>query len=72
MIDRIFSLVLLFCILAGGTAAVGSELLTQRTEVPTSTAIASLPRVVVTGRKQPTTTAVARADHSEGVTRSVE
>lgn len=46
MIDRLFSLVLLFCVLAGGTTAIGVELFKSRP----APVVAELPRVVVTGR----------------------
>lgn len=70
MIDRLFTLALLVCVLAGGAAAVGSELFVDRTAAAklatASTSadrqIVQLPRVVVTGKKQAATTDVATAD----------
>ncbi len=68
MIDRLFTLALLVCVLAGGAAAVGSELFVDRTAATSASAdkadskIVQLPRVVVTGKKQAATTDVATAD----------
>jgi hypothetical protein len=63
MIDRLFTLVLLACALIGGTVAVGSELLQPLTRSASAEAhIATLPRVVVTGRQQAPGTEVARAE----------
>ena len=62
MIDRLFSLALLFSVLVGGTLAIGSELLAPRHDAIAEARIATLPRVVVTGRKLPVQTKVARAD----------
>jgi hypothetical protein len=63
MIDRLFTLVLLVCALVGGTLAIGSELLQPIARGAGAEArIATLPRVVVTGQKQPASTEVARAE----------
>lgn len=62
MIDRLFSLALLFCVLAGGTAAIGSEWFAPQHDAVADARIATLPRVVITGKKQPATTEVAHAD----------
>ncbi|GAP37698.1 hypothetical protein [Piscinibacter sakaiensis] len=51
MIDRLFSLALLLCVLAGGTAAIGAELFARAEPAPT---VVQLPRVLVTGRATPT------------------
>ena len=62
MTDNILSIALVFSILAGGTAAIGSELVGSQSRVPTATATAmvTLPMVVVTGRRQaPTVVAAA-------------
>lgn len=47
MIDRLFSLALLLCVLAGGTTAIGTELFKSASPAPV---VVELPRVVVTGR----------------------
>ncbi len=72
MIDRLFSLALTFCVLAGGTVAIGSELLSPRQDAVPHNSVAQLPRVVVTGKKTPVATEVARADASEGVAKFVQ
>ena len=55
MIDRLFAATLTFCMLAAGTAAIGSEWIASKAPLQAS-AIASprvvqLPMVVVTGRR---------------------
>jgi hypothetical protein len=47
MFDRIFSAALAFCVLAGGTLAVGSALLEQPT---VQAKVVTLPRVEINGR----------------------
>lgn len=64
MIDRLSTLVLTVCVLAGGTLAVGLELLKPRPIPQTNASVAQLPRVVIIGKKQPATTEIARADAS--------
>jgi hypothetical protein len=59
MIDRLFILVLMLSALVGGTLAVGAELFAR--PVPQAH-IAELPRVVVTGSRQPASVALAVAD----------
>ena len=66
MIDRLFSLALLFCVLAGGTAAIGSEWFAPQHDAVAEARIATLPRVVITGKKQAASTEVARADSPAG------
>lgn len=67
MIDRLFSLALLFCVLAGGTAAIGSEWFApQQRAIAADARVATLPRVVITGKKQPATTEVARVERQAG------
>lgn len=61
MIDRHFTLALLAVTLFGGTFAIGHELLQPRSAATSAQAqIATLPRVVVTGQKQPAATALAQ------------
>jgi hypothetical protein len=62
MIDRLFTLILTFAVLVGGTLAVGSELFAPRATAQPDARIATLPRVVVTGHKQPARAEVARAE----------
>ena len=57
MSDNIFSAVLTFSLLAAGTIAVGSEMVTPRQAAKTS-AVALLPTVVVTGRRPAVTVAI--------------
>lgn len=47
MIDRLFSALLTFALLAGGTVAIGSALLTDDPETP----VVTLPAVTVTGQR---------------------
>lgn len=61
MIDRLFTLALLVCVLAGGTAAVGSEWFSDRA-AQAQTQVVQLPRVIVTGKKQAASTDVATAE----------
>ena len=49
MIDRLFSALLTFCLLAGGTAAIGSALLERHEAAPMR--IVTLPPVTVTGKR---------------------
>ena len=52
MIDRIFSAVLTFTLLAGGTIAIGSALFgVDRATTPARTAAIELPRVEITARR---------------------
>ncbi len=53
MIDRIFSAVLAFCLLAAGTLAIASAMLEQTPQIVT------LPRVIVIGKRVPTEAVVA-------------
>ncbi len=63
MIDRHFTLALLACTLFGGTVAIGSELMQRPTDgaLAAQARIATLPRVVVVGHKQPAATTLAEA-----------
>lgn len=53
MTDDILSIALVLAVLAGGTAAIGSELIGSRGPVPAQAAVATvtLPTIVVTGRR---------------------
>lgn len=59
MIDRIFSALLTFCLLAGGTAAIGSALIEDTPTAPTA-AVVTLPAVEVTGTRDPASAPIAR------------
>jgi hypothetical protein len=59
MIDRIFSALLTFCLLAGGTAAIGSALFEDAPATQTATAI-TLPTVEITGTREPASSPIAR------------
>lgn len=63
MIDRLFTTILTLAVLSGGTLAIGSELFVPRhgTVAESQARIATLPRVVVTGSRQPAVTALAQA-----------
>ena len=64
MFDRIFNPALVFLLLAGGTFAIGSELLSTGTAVVNGTevAVVQLPRVEVTGHRLATPVALADTD----------
>jgi hypothetical protein len=51
MSDNLFSAVLTFSLLAAGTAAVGTEMLTPRRAAAQATAVATLPPVTVVGKR---------------------
>lgn len=70
MIDRIFTLTLTFAVLAGGTLAIGNELLTQPKPAD-ARRIATLPRVVVTGQVQRAQTELAQAELPTGAASNV-
>lgn len=63
MTDHILSIALVFSILAGGTAAIGSELVGSRGRLPAQTTAAAarvtLPTIVVTGRRHTATLVAA-------------
>ena len=61
MFDRIFSAALAFCVLAGGTLAVGTAMLEQ----PTDQRVVQMPRVHVTG-KRAVTVRIVQADQAAG------
>ena len=51
MSENIFSAVLTFSLLAAGTVAVGSEMLTPARPAPKASAMAMLPTVTVVGKR---------------------
>ena len=55
MIDRIFSALLTFCLLAGGTVAIGSALFNDTT----TTTVVTLPAVTITGQREAASRPVA-------------
>jgi hypothetical protein len=58
MIDRIFSALLTFCLLAGGTVAIGSALFDDST----TTTVVTLPAVTITGQREAASGPVAQND----------
>jgi hypothetical protein len=56
MIDRIFSALLTFCLLAGGTVAIGSALFDDST----TTTVVTLPAVTITGQREAASGPVAQ------------
>ena len=62
MIDHLFSAVLTFCLLAAGTAAVGSLLLAPEPAKHTQVRVVELQRVVITAHRLAAPTAVAKSD----------
>ena len=56
MIDRIFSALLTFCLLAGGTVAIGSALFNDTT----TTTVVTLPAVTITGQRETASGPVAQ------------
>ncbi len=58
MIDRIFSALLTFCLLAGGTAAIGSALIDDTPAAPK--AVATLPTVEITVKRDAASSPMAR------------
>jgi len=72
MIERIFSAVLTFALLAGGTLAIGSELFGNSRTAPVKTlqaAAVELPKVEVIGHRHAAVVALNDAidDHDAGV-----
>ena len=83
MIDRIFSAALTFCLLAGGTLAIGSAWFEGRpgasmvqkrvVQLPAvEMHIVQLPRVAVIGKRLETGTTVARTDNTEPAASKVQ
>lgn len=60
MIDRIFSALLTFCLLAGGTVAIGSALVDEAPEATTPVVV--LPAVTVIGKREAASSPLARND----------
>ncbi len=61
MIDRIFGALLIVCLLAGGTVAIGSAIVED--SAPTQPMLTvTLPTVEVIGKREPLDTPVARND----------
>jgi len=56
MIDRIFSALLTFCLLAGGTVAIGTSLI----DAPAPTPVVTLPAVTVIGTRESASGPVAQ------------
>ena len=69
MIDRLFSALLTFCLLAGGTAAIGSALLEDR-HAAAPLQVVTLPPVVVTGKRP--APAVAKTEALEPAAQRVQ
>ena len=65
MIDHLFSAALTFCLLAAGTAAVGSLLLEPAPAKQAQVRVIELPRVVITAKRLAAPTAVAKSDITE-------
>jgi len=62
MFDRVFSAVLAFCVLAGGTLAVGTAML-EHTKAPVQ--VVQLAKVHITGKRAASAPTVAQADHAD-------
>lgn len=60
MIDRLFSALLTFCLLAGGTVAIGTAMADYDRQ---AAAIVRLPEVTITGKREAPT--IARSDAVE-------
>lgn len=52
MIDRIFSALLTFCLLAGGTIAIGSAMTDYEQRAAHQAQIVTLPTVTITGKRE--------------------
>lgn len=78
MIDRVFTALLTFALLTGGTLAIGSALLeidprsVAAQTVRSDAKVVQLERVVVIGKRQRSATAVAQRADSDPATRRVE
>lgn len=63
MFDRVFSAALAFCVLAGGTVAVGTAMLeVQEPEAR----VVTLPRVEINGKRPQSGAKVAQIESTEG------
>ena len=73
MIDRIFSAALTFCLLIGGTLAIGAAMFglghrsTAANAATAPTRVVQLERVVIVGKRRVPATEVARAEPREPV-----
>jgi hypothetical protein len=74
MIDRIFSALLTFCLLAGGTVAIGSAMADHDREatVRRQAPIVHLPQVTVTGKRVAADPAFAMTEPVESAARRVQ
>jgi hypothetical protein len=52
MIDRLFSALLTFCLLAGGTIAIGSAMADYDQRAAQQAQIVTLPTVTITGKRE--------------------
>ena len=69
MFDRVFSAALAFCVLAGGTVAVGTAMLEeQEPEAP----VVTLPRVEINGKRPQAAAKVAQVEATDGAGVSVQ
>lgn len=78
MIDRIFSAALTFCLLAGGTLAIGSAMLgldrhaTTAQAAPRNVKVVQLEPVVIVGKRLAPAATVAQAEATPPVSGRVE
>jgi hypothetical protein len=74
MIDRLFTAALTFCLLAGGTAAVGSAWLEHGTATaqPDAVQVVQLPAVEVVGKRAGGGLASVQPDATEPAARKVQ
>lgn len=72
MIDHLFSAALTFCLLAGGTAAVGSLMFAAPPTTATHVRVIELPRVVITGHRVAASATIAKSDSTELSTQRTE
>ncbi len=78
MIDRLFFSVLTFYLLAGGTLAIGSEMLglndhaAPQAQVQAQTQVIQLPRVEISGPRQAAKTEVADTERTEPAQQRVQ
>lgn len=63
MFDRVFSAALAFCVLAGGTVAVGTAMLEEQ---EAQARVVTLPRVEINGKRPQAGTKVAQIPAVEG------
>ena len=70
MIDRLFTAALTFCLLAGGTLAIGSALFEGRG--PAAPQVVQLPAVEITGKRLDAGLAWAQPQAAERASRNVQ